>query len=461
MLDLLKGAHMGDVDWGMVSGLAGVLALVVAAFTLVFYLWHRGVDKLEAQFLDPRDHDALRSRLNDGAAPGRRWLDSLQHLNDWLDGPFFGGPAHGWSAFIRCFQIAFLYPMFLTLLAWVLSGDRFISDGTFLFFETSGFFDRIWRICLLLGLAVAFFLRMWFIVANRFSELLRPHAIASTLHNLSKGQKQLLVSLAAILAFASLGSLVYAYAGVVAFAGAFGYAIVGAGAVGVVNDRAFVILVASIIIFLYALLPLLNAVLDWLSWAVTRRLLRAAATKTKADRWAPLWLAAELLIDLLFALVCLVVLAALLALAFESRNQFGSGVPWDWRNIAEAAARAPFTEGILVTGMLATTFVPTLLHLGFGFYGLHLAFAPDQSGIRALLRRGNLSVGEANWAARQMMRVRFNVIYAIPGALAVLLVFFALFYYPVLWIFGGYSSLFLGAATGAVDVVFGADLAPD
>ena len=75
---------------------------------------------------------------------------------------------------------------------------------------------------------------------------------------------------------------------------------------------------------------------------------------------------------------CLVALALALPLAIEGMNSLISllgGAPIDWRAMLATARAAPFTEGLMVTGMVLTTLLPTLIHLALGLGGLFSHFS--------------------------------------------------------------------------------------
>ena len=110
---------------------------------------------------------------------------------------------------------------------------------------------------------------------------------------------------------------------------------------------------------LYVLLPVTNALLDFLSWWASRRLLAGLIRRDRPDLWRALW---HVAFDMLLAVGFLAALAGLLPLALEGLNALAEGVVIDWRAAVAEAQRAPLTAGFLVTFMLFTTLIPTLLH---------------------------------------------------------------------------------------------------
>lgn len=166
---------------------------------------------------------------------------------------------------------------------------------------------------------------------------------------------------------------------------------IGMGGIFALIGSGFVNELAVILLIFFLVLPMINGVVDWASWWVTRRLgahlLAAVATSPPAGGFAVSPLGAPLdgarakprsamrlagvalghgVVDLVVATLMLLGMALTLAFGFEVYNQLAAwqGKPvFDVaRHIAEAAA-APFTEGAWLSLMLLTTLVPTLLHL--------------------------------------------------------------------------------------------------
>ena len=138
-----------------------------------------------------------------------------------------------------------------------------------------------------------------------------------------------------------------------------------------------VALAVAYLIFL--VIPVLNAALDALSLVATRLMLghlrRGLAAGATAGRRA-LVIAGHTVADLALAVLSLFALAWLLAFAFEWAAQQGLFGAFDSedgafvRGMLDAAVAAPFRDGLWLLFMLATTFVPTVVHLVF------LTFAP-------------------------------------------------------------------------------------
>lgn len=123
------------------------------------------------------------------------------------------------------------------------------------------------------------------------------------------------------------------------------------------------------ILSIYIFLPLINALLDYLSWWVSRAFLEKTLQTDKV------WLITlEVLIDAFLAVLFMLALCLLLpAGAIALDNLFshwvdadGQSATTNWQYYAYAAAVAPFGEGLMVTLMLWTTLLPTFIHLVLG-----------------------------------------------------------------------------------------------
>lgn len=127
-------------------------------------------------------------------------------------------------------------------------------------------------------------------------------------------------------------------------------------------------LVLLLLVF-FLILPLANAVWDWLSWWATRalgaRLVRVLEPAQSGGERAVAVLGHGLG-DLAIALGLLLAMAFSLAFGFEAYDQVAlrqTGVPaFNLRETVAAAAADPWGEGFWLTTMLLSTLFPTLLH---------------------------------------------------------------------------------------------------
>lgn len=430
------------VDWGMVGGVTGIAALFVSVI-LTLLLWRYG--EVKSAVRDDASRAALLKKVNGYGQAAQNWLDAVAQFNRFLDQRFFAdGGRHGFRAFARCYILALIYPTVLTILAWI-TGDQQDFGGFALdFVQTTGWPERLWRgalVLLLAGVAgyfsgVVFSLgddepppgRAGAWVHQRLSRIRRRSDVhvrngwwnwkRNVIHPAISATVAFATSVAVTVAVivvqdggvAVAGAATVALAGFVAVTSAVTVAVAAAvvGALAVALALAEFVDVATgpalLLISLLSLFPILNTIADWLSWLVTRFLLKQAVKKTGSPFRAGMRLLAELIADLVFALAALILLAAMLGAAFEAWNLLaGPGNIINWRAMAETAIAAPLTEGLLVTGMLITTFLPTIAHLVYCISGMRFAFRPKLAKLRADLRREVISELDAQRIARRLV----------------------------------------------------------
>lgn len=122
--------------------------------------------------------------------------------------------------------------------------------------------------------------------------------------------------------------------------------------------------------FFYLALPLVNALLDWLSWWVSRFFLERTAQESRV-RVIVLDVVLDFGVAVLFMLaLCLLLPAGAMVLdsLYAGWVDVKSGVPAQtgWQEYAVWARDDPWGKGIMVTLMLVTTLIPTLLHILLG-----------------------------------------------------------------------------------------------
>ena len=122
--------------------------------------------------------------------------------------------------------------------------------------------------------------------------------------------------------------------------------------------------------FFYVLLPLVNALLDWLSWWVSRFFLERTAQAPRV-RVIVLDVVLDFGVAVLFMLALCLLLPAgaiLLDSLYAGWVNVKTGVPAQtgWQEYAVLARDDPWGKGIMVTLMLVTTLIPTLLHILLG-----------------------------------------------------------------------------------------------
>lgn len=432
------------MDWGQFGGIATFAGVLVA---LGIYLHSHWTRTIEAQVADASYRERLIARHECKSAAG--YYLSLTRLLGWVEGVY--GPKLGWRAFNISLTLAFIYPLLAALIGWQIANQN-SPGGLQLFRQETEWIERLWRSGALL---TAIICAAWiFSRAGRWSKKL--HGFFETRIAPSTSQLHFIFNASwwfpmVSYLFAAFGSIVFAVALVrfvasalevldafaLAGAGAFGLAIAGAvvyavavfGAITVTATAAGAVVVAfasepdqvAVVVFLYLLLPLANALADWLSLAITRALLADMAQR-RPGAWG---LAAHLFIDLIAGAICLaLLLAGLVGLLDLWATIHPAGLPFDWRAYWLAARADPW-QGLALWLMVFTTMVPTLVHAA---YSLTLWQAQKSEHTRAavaLMRgmSGRVSNAARNEAASLILRgtlvgaFRASVIWGVPLAL--------------------------------------------
>ncbi len=378
--------------WGMTG--AAVALLIVLIWILVWLLPFPS-RSLEERLADPDSRAQLRDRLGGAGAFGRYRL-AIRDLNGWLDAWF--GPSTSGQALERCIAIAFVYPAVLFVATLVVAGaarGQIASHeiGIFLALTAAGGYlaHRGFRLLYRLGT------NFWRFVGGD-SDLIRLIA------RVVLGAMAVIIAFAIAFVIASTVAGAFAEAGtiVLAIIAAFALAFTLAGVLAVAGTAAAMALLlaltvaalafagkfAFLLLLFFVLLPMVNALLDWLSWIVTRFFLRRVAQVTPTWRGAGL-LVLELSADLAAAIVLFLGLVVLLPNGIEIINSVLSLTgrdAFDWREVVLRANEAPLSEGLFVVGMLITTLVPTFIHITRGLAGIAAAWTPGAAEAAAGLR---------------------------------------------------------------------------
>ncbi|MGL5363882.1 MAG: hypothetical protein ACRDBH_13455 [Bosea sp. (in: a-proteobacteria)] len=343
--------------------------------------------------------------------------------------------------------MALVYPLLLFVIAWVVGGVGTIGDIRLL--PVAEFAERLWRAGLLvfvstiIGLGLNFFEQTQDAIEAVIYRLWGKSQQSTTL--IARGAIRG-VAFASAFAFAgaAAGAGAFAFAGAVAGAGAFtlvgafavgaAYALAGVGHVvfGFAGAGTFAlaasVIVAfasrdSIVLFTFlAVLPLINAIFDWLSWAFTRYFLEKAETTTSGFKKL-LVLVLHLMSDFAAALACLAGLAFSMGLALEAMNLGFIKLGWpqfDWTQQLYIAVHQPLTAGLAVTGMLLSTLVPTFIHLVVGLWGV---FAVSNPNIKAAAAKisDTMSIGDRQSVSHSLLWHRdFKLVPAVLATCAIM-----------------------------------------
>lgn len=355
--------------WGVTGSIATLLILFT---TILLWLLPFPSGSVRAQLEKVEDRLDLRARL--GAEPSfARYRMAVRRFNGWLQ-QWFGPP---WSAqaFERCVAIAFVFPVALFLTASVLYGYKHnsVTTGELLLFLFG---------VVMVSIVVRFISHLiYWLVQRKWRTAGGDNELAEIIARILLGAFAVVFAFAIAFAVASslagqfsdIGTVVFAILGGFAFAFAFALAFAIAGiwalAIALVIVTALALTMAKqfafFLLLFFVILPVLNALMDWVSWAVTRFLL----TRMQAAPDGPVGVAtiAGLLIaNIGAALVFMFALAIILPIGLEIADLvlslFGRAA-FDWQRVAAQAVRAPWDEGLFVTGMLLTPLVPTIANM--------------------------------------------------------------------------------------------------
>ncbi|WP_346891489.1 hypothetical protein [uncultured Roseibium sp.] len=180
------------------------------------------------------------------------------------------------------------------------------------------------------------------------------------------------------------------------------------------------------------LLPLANAALDMISWGITRTLLSKIDHDSDGVRGLALVISA-LTLDIVVAIGCLVGLVALIASLLEASNLFYASFDiqeFDWKSQIVLARASPFSEGLFVTGMLATTLVPTVVHLTLGIGHAMTVWSPSAQETSVLIH-DSMPTSAKQAVARVML---YRKLWMLPAFVMVCLIGWGLFAAFSAWI---------------------------
>lgn len=423
--------------WGVTGSITTLLILFT---TILLWLLPFPVDTVRGQLADASDRIDLRNRLH-ANAPFGRYRTAIRRFDQWL-ARWFGPP---WSAqaFERCVAIAFVFPVALFLLASVLYGYKHGKIGLsevllFLFSVVMVSIAVLWMFRFIYW----FLQRMWRTVGgdSELAEIITrillgafavvfAFAIAFAVASSLAGQ----FSDAGTVFFAILGGFAFAFAFAIA------YAIAGIWALAVALVLVTVLALtmakqfAFFLLLFFVILPVLNALMDWGSWAVTRFLLGWIYRAPDGVGGGAVVISV-LFVNIMVALIFVVALAALLPLGLEIvdvvLSVFGRET-FDWRAVAAQAVRSPWEEGLFVTGMLLTPLVPSIANMTLGLAAI---LAPRSRGASMVMQvisdHPEAAQTEAEIAQVKAM-VTWSRLWYIPSfmvAVAVFVAVWAVFY---------------------------------
>lgn len=431
------GAGHVLIAWQGWSVTGSIAALLILLITILLWLLPFPSNPVAAQLADASDSADLRGRL--GAATAfHRFQVTMHRFNGWLR-EWFG---RRWSAqaFERCVAIAFVFPVALFLLASVLTGytSGRISIGELLLFLFG-------IVMVSLGVRALFHFSYWF-VRRRWHAIGGDRELADIFARIVLGAFAVVFAFAIAFAVASslagegstVGTVAFAMVGGFAFAIAFAIAFAFAGlwafviALGLVTIVALTMAkdFAFFLLLFFVLLPILNAIMDWLSWGVTRfnvSFLDIASPSVAGAFFMGLMLAVNVAASIVFVIGLAVLLPMGLELSDLLLSVFGRQ-SFDWRDAADQALKAPWTEGLFVTGMLLTPLIPSIAALTVGFASFGVPYTPGARAVaEAIPEEGSADPALVRHVSRIVYVSRLWYVPALLLALAIFaLIWFAL-----------------------------------
>ncbi len=368
--------------WGVLSVMAALTALLATILAWLLPFPDRSIGRQLAHY---EDRMALKDRLG-AAPPFSAYLLTVRRFNEWLLEWF--GPSLSTQAFERCLAIAFIFPVALLLVALLTNG---MTDSRISPWQAAVFAGAFAIIAFVI---VAAFRNLLRLIEHGWTMFGGDHDLAATIARVLLGAFAFMVAFTISFAIASAfsgqvsnaGSVLGAMAGgfALAFALAVAFALAGATlfslAIAVLAGAALAFASEfSFLLFLFfILLPLVNASIDWLSWGATRFFLQQAEI-AEPDLLGELKVFGAVLGTFASGAALMVTLTALLPNALELMNLafVSANLPrFNWEALLHKALKAPWTDGLFVTGMLMTAIVPAAAHLTVGLTGVLARLTP-------------------------------------------------------------------------------------
>ncbi len=391
---------MNIVDWAtIIAAVFTCLGFCLAVFTLAYNKIFQDTGS-RARMAEWLQNDSWGEGYRSLLGGALNWLESkidekpLPPINSNLktQGKYFlRGKVFTWW-----FPFSVIYPLVLILLEWVLSGQSgLISDLPNVSIEN--------RCLAILGYLFLFYLYFFILKSRRIIYSFLIFILISAIF----------IKINSIIAF-SISSVLYVAANgfiqpVAALVGASFYAvpIVLIVTFGELKGK-FNLLYG---VFILLIFPYLNCFFDYLSWGASRWLLHRIAKKE--NFW---WTFFYGTFDLFIGVLCLLGLAFCLPLAIQFFISLIGPSVIDLKNYLEMMIQDPFGRGLGITGMLFTTFIPTIIHLVIALIALCLPGVPWRESTAE-----RLAVKPDNFfnCAGDMVRV-FGIMF-IPPIMAIVL----------------------------------------
>ncbi|MFT5161438.1 MAG: hypothetical protein ACI9FJ_000002 [Alteromonadaceae bacterium] len=309
----------------------------------------------------------------------QKWIPRLRKQPFWLryqgfieltllklEGIF--GKALAFKAFSVGFLLALIYPLLAFMLAWIAGGSHLFSGYALLpvIAEQHG------RIVYWLGFTAGF---GWLVFTVKNSETIE--ARARQLIGTEWGGIKLPAKVAEIVYRLLCGGV----CGLLFWA--FGFSLSSILTITVAGFLGTFVAVAGnytgslTILVVFITLPLLNALLDFISWYWSRYFLQQVIHKTATARQALIHVIKDFMIAVLL-LVCLCTLLPFTAMGLNEVYGLFSAANINWQLHALNARDEPWGKGLFVGLMVVTTIIPTALHLLLAMIAASLRVGGDK-----------------------------------------------------------------------------------
>ena len=338
------------------------------------------------------------------------YISALEKLHRRV-GQFYGEDAFGSKAFLRCLQLALLYPIFSILSGWVF-GDGFSLGGLIDLPQGYELFERMWRVSVMLivlfssTIAVPVLnwglrkmdsqdtqlklpkpIKVWSIGfwGKVFRELQRQrsHAAARSgtilvMFSVVALPISLVMVASNLTGFPSVLAGLMAIAGIAAatnrltvrFVSAFFFImfplLILLGPYSSEQDAEFF----SVTLLVFCIFPLFNALADWLSIGTTRHLV----SKISSRKQRTITIIFEVVVDVFAAVIYLISLLVFLILLLELWGMvIPAALSLNWRTYLLTVVDGSPGHATPLFLMATTTLLPSFVHLIYGLAALATA----------------------------------------------------------------------------------------
>jgi len=210
----------------------------------------------------------------------------------------------------------------------------------------------------------------------------------------------------------------------------------------------------SVLVFLL-ILPVLNGLLDFASWGISRRLGRLLLKHF--GRYTAIFLA---FVDAVCAVLLLGTLAVVLCTAVEALNALalaktGAEVMDLTGLLAEAAAQ-PFGSGFWITAMLFSTLIPTMFHLGIAVTSVFMVRSRSKDREKWIEKIEGAAEGVQPFSEVERGRIaRYLFFHRVLGPLVLTVVLVVVFVWGWSAVVGDISNTLLALAEWSRGLVHG------